>query len=57
MNTAQNAQGSPRPDWLAKIEAYANRAADALIDAFGPLAKRLDDLETSIAARRARKRN
>lgn len=58
MNIVQSTQGGPNPDpdWLAKIESYVNRAADALIGSMKPIAKHLDDLEKSIAERRARKR-
>lgn len=56
MSICPNIAGNPPPDWLAKIEAYANRAADAIIDALGPLAKDLDDLGKSVAKRLRRER-
>jgi len=56
MSTYQNTAGTPPPDWLAKLEAYANRAADAIIDTLGPVAKDLDDLGRSVAKRLRRAR-
>lgn len=57
MSTCQNTAGNPRPDWLAKIEAYATRVADAIIDAVGPLVKDLDELGKSVVQRIRRARD
>jgi hypothetical protein len=52
MNTAG---GAPRPGWLGKIETYANRAADAMLDTLGPIAESLEDSWKSVVRHLLRK--
>ncbi len=55
METARTHQGGRRPDWFSKIEDALNRAADTVIDWFGPVVKELDELWQSITRRFSRK--
>ncbi len=58
MSSVQNTAGGPLgPDWLSKLEAYANRAADRTLDALVRLANRLDDVWESVARRLHRGRS